>query len=316
MTSDVEAYNLYMQGNALIQRLSPENLSRATELCRQAVTRDPKFARGYDCIANAQMSYVLLAQQSYEHFAAAEEAARQALALDPKSTAARVATSSLAGFRGQWADAETRNRATVALIPNDALVHMVYSYHLYHVGRTRDALREVQLAYTLAPASPLMVASFANNLWIAGDFAQAERYANLAQELGVSLRSSLLRWARIEATLQRRSYVEASALVDASIDRSDPDWSRTAELHKLAYAVLADEIDAAYDLIDQCLAMLKPPYAEPGDALSRFWSPLMRRFRENTRFQALATRVGWMDYWLQYGFPDDCEYKNNKLTCH
>jgi hypothetical protein len=42
----------------------------------------------------------------------------------------------------------------------------------------------------------------------------------------------------------------------------------------------------------------------------------MRRFRESARFQALTTRVGWLDHWLQYGFPNSCEYKNNKLTCH
>jgi tetratricopeptide (TPR) repeat protein len=264
-------------------------------------------------------------------------------------TAARVVVSSLAGFRGQWIEAEVRNRATVALIPNDALVHMVYSYHLYHLGRIREAIRELQLAYTLAPASPLMVASLANNLWLAGDLAQAERYANLAQELGVSPRSNLLRWLRIEAALQRRSYSEASTLVDASFDRSDPDWSRTVELHKLAYAALAgkgnrdavlkarerlyprlakpqtgtliasdscttaagafvyiDEIDAAYDLVDQCLGMLKPPYAESGDAPSRFWSPLMRRSAAKARFQTLATASDGLTTGCSTDFPDDC----------
>jgi hypothetical protein len=342
----------------LSQRLTPENLARATELCRQAVARDPAFARGFECIANAQSSYLLLSQQSYERFAAAEEAARKALTLDSRATDARLTISSLAGFRGQWAEQEARNRATVALSPNDALVRVVHSYHLSHLGHVQDALREVQLAYTLAPANPLTVASLAYILLSSGDIAQAERYAGLALELGTNPRSDLVRWPRIQAALQRRNYDEATAIVETSFDR-DGEWSRAAELHKLAYATLAgkgsreavlkarerlyprsakpqsgtliasdacvaaasalvhiDAIDAAYDLVDQCLAMLKPPYMESGDALDRIWSPSMRRFRENAHFQALVTRLGWLDYWLQYGFPDDCEYKSNKLTCH
>jgi hypothetical protein len=39
-------------------------------------------------------------------------------------------------------------------------------------------------------------------------------------------------------------------------------------------------------------------------------------FRQNQRFQALATRLGLMEYWQQYGPPDDCDLKDGKLTCH
>lgn len=47
-----------------------------------------------------------------------------------------------------------------------------------------------------------------------------------------------------------------------------------------------------------------------------FWIPELRSFRQDARFQAFAMRLGWMDYWRQYGPPDECELKNNKLTCH
>jgi hypothetical protein len=49
-----------------------------------------------------------------------------------------------------------------------------------------------------------------------------------------------------------------------------------------------------------------------GDA----WAPEMRPFRQNARFQAFVTRVKPPDYWMAYGRPDDCDFKDGRLTCH
>jgi hypothetical protein len=44
--------------------------------------------------------------------------------------------------------------------------------------------------------------------------------------------------------------------------------------------------------------------------------PQPTRFRQDQRFQALMTRMGYLGYWQQYGPPDDCDLKDGKLTCH
>jgi tetratricopeptide (TPR) repeat protein len=83
--------------------------------------------------------------------------------------------------------------------------------------------------------------------------------------------------------------------------------------------VLLDAIDDAYSLGFQCLDE-QPPSGAPGAAVHRqllsIWSPEMRPFRRDPRFQGLMTRIGLMEYWKQYGPPDDCDLKNGKLTCH
>ena len=43
---DLDAYQLYLRGRALMERGTQENLGRAVELLREAVTRDPGFATG------------------------------------------------------------------------------------------------------------------------------------------------------------------------------------------------------------------------------------------------------------------------------
>jgi hypothetical protein len=46
------------------------------------------------------------------------------------------------------------------------------------------------------------------------------------------------------------------------------------------------------------------------------FSPELHAFRQDPRFQALETRLGLMEYWQQFGPPDDCDLKDGKLTCH
>jgi hypothetical protein len=52
------------------------------------------------------------------------------------------------------------------------------------------------------------------------------------------------------------------------------------------------------------------------DFLSQLWFPELRAFRQDPRFQVVATRLGLMEYWQQYGSPDDCDVKDGKLICH
>ena len=52
-TRDVEAYQLYLQGSSLADRVTEENENRAIEYFQQAIARDPKFARAYAGVAYA-----------------------------------------------------------------------------------------------------------------------------------------------------------------------------------------------------------------------------------------------------------------------
>ena len=46
------------------------------------------------------------------------------------------------------------------------------------------------------------------------------------------------------------------------------------------------------------------------------WLPEMRPFRQDSRFQDYVTRLGLMQYWKQYGPPDDCDLQGGKLISH
>jgi hypothetical protein len=81
------------------------------------------------------------------------------------------------------------------------------------------------------------------------------------------------------------------------------------------YALLG-ALDVASGLIDQCLSQQPPETAAPGSVASILCTPEMRGFREDPGFQSLVTRLGLMEYWKQYGPPDDCDLKDGTLSCH
>ena len=79
---------------------------------------------------------------------------------------------------------------------------------------------------------------------------------------------------------------------------------------------LLGALDITYGLTSQCLNEEPSEAAVPGSATSVLWTPEMRAFRQDPRFQSLVTRLGLMEYWRQYGPPDDCDLKEGTLACH
>jgi hypothetical protein len=43
--------------------------------------------------------------------------------------------------------------------------------------------------------------------------------------------------------------------------------------------------------------------------------PETRSLRRDPRFPALVARMRFIDYWKQYGPPDDCELAGEALVC-
>jgi hypothetical protein len=42
----------------------------------------------------------------------------------------------------------------------------------------------------------------------------------------------------------------------------------------------------------------------------------MRPFRRDRRFQVLAMRLKFIDYWKRFGPPDECVVQDATVTCH
>jgi len=74
------------------------------------------------------------------------------LALDPGLAEAQALLGQVNSFRGNWLTAEAHFRAALALDESEATSHNIRAFAVANAGHLREALRESEVAYRLAPA--------------------------------------------------------------------------------------------------------------------------------------------------------------------
>jgi TolB-like protein/DNA-binding winged helix-turn-helix (wHTH) protein len=248
-TQDVEAYQLTLQAYSLVERADEKNLSNAMQLFRQALARDPKFARAYAGVAMVHLVSTLMGKSWREGYAAAREAARQALALDPNSAQVEAILARLADERNDSVESEAHYRRALALEPNDAQIRAAHAVRLAILGQLRDALAQVRAAYAEAPTNSWVVFSMAFVHGIAGLDSDALKYANLASELGVA--DPPLAWIRGWAAVRGARYADYDRYLKAALapgSGAEADLARASELTQLVYAAVTDPAKRALAL--------------------------------------------------------------------
>ena len=333
-TQNVEAYELYLQGRAVWKKRGEENLTKAIELYQAALARDPGFARAHAALASAYVvlpGYTEDENDQEKFFGLAETSARQALAIDPNIGEAHAVLAQLNADRGDLLDAESGFFFAISLEPNEPTPHHWYSLLLSKVGRVGAALAQAQRAQELDPTSPILAANLANIYLQQGNDEEALRYGRMAKDLGignggggnveaaVALRRK--QWSEGEKLLLAQhgvpeelkplvhQFVEglsdpsARPRVIASLRKTDPAVISQAKLVDV-YSALGD-IDLAYQVMFGALDKDHLAWIHDWE-MSDLWSPDSAAMRRSPKLGELAERIGVIDYWKQYGFPDQC----------
>jgi TolB-like protein len=347
-THDLEAYQLYLQGQSLRSRVNEQNLRRAVELFEQASARDPKFGRA---VAAAVMARANLLYWGFTPCATLEEVerdTRRALELDPSLVEAHALLGLLSATRGRWVDADRHCRRSLSTCNPDPYLRAWYAIGvLQGAGHLRQSLAELREAYRLAPADSQIVGQLAQPHMLLGHDADALRYARLAVDLGMSDQGFLLSLVQSDVAMRSRRYAEAaqhllagppthdpavvtlvySALADASqrpaalaaLHRSDIIRGNAVTDSYRQFPIIMwytnlGALDLAYEAVNRFLDRFSESreIGIPG-GWATLWQSQMRAFRLDRRFQALATRLGLMDYWKQFGPPDEYELTGGQL---
>jgi eukaryotic-like serine/threonine-protein kinase len=186
-TTNLGAYDLFLQGRYLLAQGGITPLRRAIALFKQAVAADSTFSR-----ANAAMAiaYVLLPRYGARADSVdplAERAAQRALAFDPQSPEAHLALGHVRLDQWRWAAADSQLDKSIDLDPSNPLVHLWHADVLMGLGQIDAAVDHGQMAYDIDPLSPV------TSQIIAGMLVNARRYddaANMARH-GLGLDPSL-----------------------------------------------------------------------------------------------------------------------------
>ena len=175
-TDDAQAYEAYLRAGADFGRRGADGLRAAIAGYRQAVGRDPRFARAWLGLAEAYTLLPSYASVRYDSVAPLADAAlARAAALDGGSPDAEAARGSLAVAAWRWSDAERAYRQALAEADGSPSAHQWYGEMLLANGRLDEALEHLERATRLDTLSAVAAGSLALGYGVARRDADAVR---------------------------------------------------------------------------------------------------------------------------------------------
>jgi tetratricopeptide (TPR) repeat protein len=257
-TEDPEAYQLYLKGRYNFEKRTEEPLKKSIEYFNQAIEKDPGYALAYAGLAGAYAvspSYSFLAPR--DAIPRSKAAAERALELDNKLAGAHAALGwALWMYDWNYPAAEEEFRKAIALDPRDAAAHLWYGITLISLGRTDDALAQLQRAREIAPLQAIVQATFARAYLYARQYDRAIEEARRAPE-------SFSTGHRLAAD----AYIAKGML-----ERARSEYQKAADLlprnpQNLCYSGLAEahggQRSEALRAIDEMKALAAERYVQP-----------------------------------------------------
>lgn len=321
-TANLDAYSLYLQGRHVMR--TDGDPDEAAELYREAIGRDPTFARAHAGLAGTLLWRPYAAdaagREYREGLRDAETRARKALELDPDLAEAHTALALVLTFQHEWDAAERHLQEAVRLNPNLSEARGVYMWLLAVQGRFAEALEQARIGQKLDPLSPPANGHVFEMLTYTGRYEQAERQFQRVLEVHAEIGRSTGAFARsLGAMMYARwgRYDEAIRLARTSVELDD--WERHRGVLGAVLALSGAEGEARTVLsglkagakqgrISLWIAMVHSALAEPDstfrwlERVDRRWSPLeLTRFRgdpwwepirQDPRYTAILERAG------------------------
>jgi tetratricopeptide (TPR) repeat protein len=216
-TEDLTAYTFYLRGRHAWNTRTAEGLRNAVNYFRQAIERDPGYARAYAGLADA---YLNLADYHFmpgaEALPYAQAAARRALELDSSLAEAHASLGGVLESQWQWRASEREYRRAVALNPSYPTGHHWLALLLIKFsGGSEEALREIRRGLELDPLSLPISSGLAEILYLAGQYdesiAQSQRALELQADFPWALESLGLAYAA------KGRYAEAIQLLQRAL---------------------------------------------------------------------------------------------------
>jgi serine/threonine-protein kinase len=257
-TSDLQAYQLYLQGRHWFARYSGAGMRRAIVYFERAIARDPAYALAY---ANMAMAYLemgeggtLAPDVAYQQ---AKDAAASALRLDPVLGEAHSTAAYLNLWNFEWTRAEQAFKRALELSPSSADTYDLYGRMCSGLGRYDEAIALGQRARELDPLThPLDIAT---TYMRAGRYDDAARGAERALEFDPDLHRAhaTLGWAHIKRGMVDEGLAELERAV--ALSPGDTQW--LAQLGQ-AYA-LVGRADRAREILRQLEDRARRGYVSP-----------------------------------------------------
>ncbi len=287
-TTDQEAYDLYLRGRYHFLLRGSDNITRSIGYYRQAIARDPSFARAHAGLAMAySVLPIFLPDPSDSVSARTMASAERAVALDSSLADAQIALGVALGGRLRLREELERYRAAVILDPSSVTGHHWLGLSLLNMGHTDEAIVELRHAAELDPLAPTPAAALSTTLLWARRFPESAAAARRTLALDSTFRFALWTLGVAQAFGGQPDSAVVTLERGARLQPGDP-WISSGLL--FAYAAAGRWADA-----QRLRALLNGPGGDPyggafaalGDMVFGDREPLVR---------LLSSEVGQRDF--------------------
>jgi len=327
-TLNMEAYDLYLQGRALLRTRD----DKAIEVLEEATRSDPGFAPAWAALA--------IAYEVEGQLEMAMKAAEKALQLDPDNVDALDALASVMRSRMRWHEAGVLYDRAIAIDPQSAELLEDYAEFLSRVGHTDKALKVTTRGYAIEPNLVPLTMAHVEALLSNGHLAEAlelvervisedpengwMRYPALPVFLaqadvaaddewikGMELPADVL--PTVTAILTNpndrdaREQLKTWYSADSFSGDFELDWKYYVARRLLAWAGDSDHV------LDVDLAVL---HLQPFGLAEWGWTPDMSSVRQNPRFEEYLQLAGLIEYWDATTWPEWCARNDDgRVAC-
>jgi serine/threonine protein kinase/Flp pilus assembly protein TadD len=316
-TQNREAYHLSAKGWYYANKWTPEGLGKGLEYSRQAIEADPAFVEPYALLAYVySMLGFFGALAPAEAFPNAKTAALRALEIDETFAGVHFSLGVVhLLYDWDWAGAEIEIQRGLELAPNDAGGHFAYGEWLTAMGRSEEAVVELERALDFDPLSSPISANLASAYCFVRQYDRALEQIRKTVELDPSF---IAAQALLAVLLARAGYFDdavaeaqkcfslpgselraknALGMVYAIAGRTEEAMRIAGELEnqpllrKLTSAL--PHIYAALGDRDQAMKCLEEAYqARVGNLVFICRAPELESLHGDPRFEELLRRIG------------------------
>lgn len=332
-TTNVEAYQLYLQGVQVWNLRGEPNIRQAIRLLTHATELDPNFARAYAALAIAYASGPFwFHEPEGDLLARAQRAAQRAADLDSTLAHPHCVFAVVAAVDRDWYAAERHYRHALELDPNDTIAQFWLSEMYSVAGRTAPALELILASVERDPISMAILHDVANLYLRDHQFEQACPYVERGMRVGTNLHTYL------QAAQCHEYRGDMNALRQALID-ADRVFGYERPIHQLAHRARTNpaERQAALDAIafeagrnrwvptetyravrdyDTMFDVMETAWRRGNyGPLRTLWDIEARELRSHPRFRQLVEEIGLVEFWRKSGWPEVCRPDGDSFAC-
>jgi TolB-like protein/DNA-binding winged helix-turn-helix (wHTH) protein/tetratricopeptide (TPR) repeat protein len=195
-----EAYELYLKGRYLLNKMSGVWARQAAEYFSKAIASDGKYADAYVGLADCYVSLTNTgaAIEPSEAYGKAKDATLRALEIDNGLAEAHASLAVIrADYVWDWEGAESEFQRALELDPKDVNTHQWHAVFLSKIGRFNEATAEIAIAKELDPLSLPVATSEGETLRYARRYDEAIEELRRAIDLEPSFKFTHVALARV-----------------------------------------------------------------------------------------------------------------------